>query len=348
MRFFLRTISILLDILLLLPLSGCMAEKAQKQQSRTTFDYFDTVIQLTGYDDTDEFTQTADAVFDIFAEYHRLCDLYHAYNDIQNLNTINQNAGKSPVQVDRKLFDLLSYAKQMGEKTNGSFDITLGGVLSIWNEARTAGIDDPENAALPDENRLQEAAQHSGLQKLILNEDDLTVFLNDSEMSLDLGGVAKGYAVERAAEYLITNGKTGYMINAGGNVRTIGTKPSGESWIVGIQNPDMDENEPYAALISIDDLSLVTSGDYQRYFMVNGVRYHHIIDPKTLMPSGQYRSVSVLCSDSGLADCLSTALFNLTITEGKRLLQTFDKVEVLWILSDGSIQMTAGFEAYLQ
>ncbi len=346
-KFFLRILLLFICIELLLPLSGCVA-KERRRQSQTNLDYFDTVLQLVGYDDADEFAQTADAVFEIFAEYHRLCDLYHPYEGVNNLYTINQNAGKSPVLVDQKLFDLIAFSKQLGERTGGAFDITLGSVLSVWHEARTAGNNAPEDAILPDQKRLQDAARHSGAEKLILNEEALTVFLTDPEMSLDLGGVAKGYAVERAAEYLAANDKTGYMINAGGNVRTIGKKPNGENWSVGIQNPDMDESDPYAALVLLDDASLATSGDYQRYYTVNGVRYHHIIDPKTLMPSEEYRSVSVLCPDSGLADCLSTALFNLTIEEGTALLQTFEGVEALWILNDDRIQMTSGFEDYLQ
>ena len=147
---------------------------------------------------------------------------------------------------------------------------------------------------------------------------------------------------------MAAEGYDGWVLNVGGNVRTVGGKPTGEDWLVGVENPDTDSDEPYIAYLELRDKALVTSGNYQRYYLVDGVRYHHIIDPVTLMPSDRYRSVSVVCSDSGVADALSTALFCMDYDAGVALVDSLTNAEVMWVMPDGTQRYSDGFTAYLQ
>ena len=168
----------------------------------------------------------------------------------------------------------------------------------------------------------------------------------DADMSLDVGAIAKGYATEKVADMLEGQGISHVLLDIGGNIRAIGDKPDGTLWRLGLQNPDLDSDENYVHIIELESTSLVTSGDYQRYYTVNGKRYHHIIDPQTLMPSDRFTDVSVIYEDSGISDAMSTALFNMDIEEGKALAESVG-AEVLWIFQDGSETMTDGFADYI-
>ena len=193
--------------------------------------------------------------------------------------------------------------------------------------------------------KLEEAAKHTDITKLVIDEESGTVTLADPLMKLDVGAIAKGYATECAARSLEEKGITGYVLNVGGNVRTIGTKPDGEPWTVGLENPDGQDFLEYLAL---DGQSLVTSGSYQRYYYVDGKAYHHIIDPATLMPAEGYVSVSVICENSGLGDALSTALFCMPLEEGMTLVESLDGVEALWLTVDGVKTVSTGWNKYVK
>lgn len=339
-------ISVLLAIAAVMSLAGCGVRKEKTRYSKAYLEFFDTVTQITGYEEDEEtFSRNCEKVYSLLEEYHRLTDIYHSYEGVNNVRTINRSAGKEPVKVDEKLLDLLEFSKEMCELTDGMCNIAMGSVLSIWHKYREEGINDPENAQLPPMEELLEASEHCGIDHLIIDREAGTAYLDDPEMSLDLGAAAKGYAVERAAELLMNEGVTvGYSLNVGGNVRTIGTKTDGSDWAAGIQNPDVDSEQPYIVRLKLNGMSLVTSGNYQRYYEVDGVRYHHIIDPDTLMPLNLFDSVSILCEDSGKADALSTALFNMPISDGKELLKKLGGAEAIWVLSDGSYEYTDGFE----
>jgi thiamine biosynthesis lipoprotein len=217
----------------------------------------------------------------------------------------------------------------------------MGSVLSLWHDARTHGINDPVNAALPETNALLLAAEHMDFSCVIINEDDATVFITDPDVSLDVGAVAKGWAAQRVAE----NAPSGLLISVGGNVCATGPKDeSGTPWVVGIQNPDSSD---YLHTIYLTKGSVVTSGDYQRAYTVDGKSYHHIIDPETLYPSACWRSVTIVCEDSGLADALSTALFVLPQEEGQALLDQCGAL-ALWVCMDGSILYSPGFETLIR
>ena len=331
----------------LLSLAACSG-RAEKYTAHS-FDYFDTVTTVTGYANSQaEFDETAGMIMEALGEYHRLFTIYHRYEGLENLCTINelQNGEHRTVTVDRRIVDMLLYAKEMYRLTGGQVNIAMGSVLSVWHDYRTAGTNDPTGAALPPMDRLIEAAEHTDIECLVIDEEACTVTLTDPKMTLDVGAIAKGYAVEMVAASLEEQGITGYVLNVGGNVRTVGAKADGTPWTVGVENPLDDAKDPYFAYLGLAGESLVTSGSYQRYYLVDGKRYHHIIDPETLMPSEGFLSVSVVCKNSALGDALSTALFCMTPEEGLALVESLDGAEALWVKNDGTRITSSGWDEY--
>lgn len=326
-------------------LSGCQAFARQDTPIRFShvyLEYFDTVTTVVGYE-TDQavFDANCEKIAALLTDYHRLFDIYYRYDGMDNLCTLNANAGKSPLVLDDRILDMLEFSQQMHTLTGGKVNIAMGRVLRVWHDYRTEGTADPAHAALPTEEELQSAACHSDIGNMIIDREAGTAYLADPEMQLDVGAIGKGYAAECIAREMAQMGLSHYVLNIGGNIRAVGTDADGNAWLAGIQTPDEDG---YSYKVSLSGQALVTSGDYQRYYTVNGVRYHHIIDPDTNMPCHTFRSVSVLCDDSGLGDALSTALFNMTYEEGRALAEQLPSCEVLWILSDGSMRCTDGFQ----
>lgn len=345
-----RIISFLLLIALLLTsLSFWSCGQKKTKFSTHSFDFFDTATTITGYETTkEEFDRVSEEILLQLGEYHRLFTIYHRFDGMENLCTVNelQDGAHPVVTVDRRIVDMLKYAKEMYETTDGKVNIAMGSVLSIWHDYRSRGLDEPWSAELPPTDQLREAAKHTDIECLIIDEEASTVWLSDPKMSLDVGAVAKGYAVEMVAESLEEQGITGYVLNVGGNVRTIGSKPEGEPWTAGIENPMEDADEEYLEYLHLAGESLVTSGSYQRYYTVNGVNYHHIIDPNTLFPAEGYLSVSVVCKSSALGDALSTALFCMSPEEGLTLVESLSGVEAMWVMADESRQYSSGFGGY--
>lgn len=330
---------LLLLSLLAFMLSGC--GQAEKQVYQTMFfDVFDTITTLRGYDVSQEaFDKYAQQAHDALLEYHNLFDIYTDYTG--GLKQVNDNAGAAPVKVAEPVIALLKDCRDFYTRTDGRVNVAMGSVLSLWHDAREAGLNDPEHAALPDRTALEAAAEHVSFDTVEINEADSTVFLTDAAQSLDVGAVAKGWAAQRVSQLL----PEGYMLNVGGNVCTRGTKPDGSSWNVAVQSPNMGEDN--LCVVQLTGQSLVTSGDYQRSYTVDGKAYHHIIDPDTLMPSTYWRSVTILTEDSGVADALSTALFLLPLERGQELAKEFG-VEVMWVDADMNITRTDGFAKALR
>ena len=322
-------------------------EPLTEKFSAYSFDYFDTVTTITGYASTrEEFDDIANGILDELGEYHRLFTIYHRFDGMENLRTVNELVGGAhrTVTVDKRIIDMLIYAKEMYSLTGGKMNVAMGSVLSIWHDYRTEGADDPENAELPPMDRLRDAAGHTDINGIVIDKETSTVTLTDPEMTLDVGAIAKGYAVEMIARGLEERGVTGYVINVGGNVRTVGSKTAGTGWKIGIEDPQGSDD--YLAILSLSGESLVTSGSYQRYYVVDGKRYHHIIDPETLMPADRFVSVSVLTPDSAQGDALSTALFCMPFEQGLTLVESLEGVEAHWMFSDGTRRTSSGWEAY--
>ena len=316
-----------------------------------SFDYFDTVTTVIGFAvNKNAFDEISQRVMDMLDKYHKLFDIYHSYEDINNLYTLNHERGsaENPIKVDREVIELLEFAKDCYTKTDGYVNIAMGSVLSIWHKQREIAENNPLNARLPDDSELALASLHTDINKVIIDKTNSTVYLADGEMTLDVGAVAKGYAVEKIAKALEADGIDGYVLNVGGNVRTIGTMSGGKPWQVGIENPNKSDSQsnPYVDTLGLSGEALVTSGSYQRFYTVNGINYHHIIDKDSLYPALGYLSVSIVCSDSGVADALSTALFCADIEQGRAILSRFENSEALWVLADGTVKYSDGFAEY--
>ena len=340
-------------LLTLCMLSSCTAlpQREVEPQKFTTysFDYFDTVTSITGYAESQEaFDKIAEDILAELGEYHRLFTIYHRFDGLENLCTINElvNGVHRTVTVDRRIIDMLLYAKEMHKITDGRVNIAMGSVLSIWHDYRTIGMSDPSAAELPPMDKLIAAAEHTDINGLVIDEENSTVTLTDPAMKLDVGAIAKGYAVEMIARRLEEQGITGFVLNVGGNVRTVGTKGNGDRWVVGIDNPTDDDEKPFLAYLGLAGQSLVTSGSYQRYYLVDGKRYHHIIDPETLMPSEGFTSVSILTDSSADGDALSTALFCMSFEEGLALIESLPNTEAMWVFSDGREKTSDGFDSF--
>lgn len=330
--------------------ASCKASEKEKF-SAYYFDYFDTATTIIGYEKSKEdFDAVCNEITALLEEYHKLFNIYNRYENLNNLVTINdvKNDRHETVRVDKKIIDMLTFAKDMYNETDGRVNIAMGSVLSIWHIYRNEGMDNPSKASLPPIEKLKEAAEHTDINNLIIDEEGCTVFISDPLMKLDVGAIAKGYAVEQIAKALIEKGITDYILNVGGNIRTIGNAGNETSpWKVGVENPDTEnEGKPYIEYLEVSGESVVTSGSYQRFYIVDGKSYHHIIDPETLMPGTGYKSVTVLCDNSGKGDAYSTALFLLSYQDGKSLVEETEGLEAMWVMPDGEQRYSSGFEAY--
>lgn len=333
---------LLATLLCVLLLGGCASvpkEPELKKYNASFLTLFDTVTTITGFAESEEaFTVTAQAIHDDLLYYHQLFDIYNDYEGIHNLKTVNDNAGIAPVTVDPVVIELLTDCRSYYEATGGKVNVAMGSVLELWHIARNEGLDDPANAYLPDMAQLEAAAEHTSFDGVIIDREEGTVYLADPEMRLDVGAVAKGWSVQRVCE----KAPEGLLISVGGNVCATGPKDeNGTPWVIGVQDPDGGSD--YLHTLYLTEGSMVTSGDYQRAYLVDGEIYHHIIDPDTLYPSKYWRSVTVSCLDSGLADALSTALFVLPLEAGQTLLDALG-AKAMWVAADGSILYSEGFK----
>ncbi len=339
-----KFLSLFLILLLCIPFVSC---KANPQKfTDYSFDSFDTVTTIIGFEnDKATFQKNAAQIKEWLLEYHKLYDIYKSYDNLTNLYTVNHSQGKK-IKVDGKIIDLLVYSKELYTKTNGKLNVAMGSVLSIWHDYRDKGLDNPDTAALPPKDLLTNAAQHINFEDVIIDTTAQTVLIKDKDLTLDVGAIAKGYAAEEVSKQMKAADMTSYILNIGGNVKIIDKRPDGNGWTIGIENPDKQSNEAYIEQLTLDNMSLVTSGSYQRFYTVNGENYHHIIDSRTLYPAEYFASVSVLCEDSALADGLSTTLFCMSYEKGKKLIESFDGVHALWVTNDGKKLYSNDFKNY--
>ncbi len=340
-------------------LSGC-ADNAKPQEDTNQvqrytaafYDVFDTVTTVIAYSDSQEsFDAQMEALHQDLLQYHQLFDIYNEYEGMVNMATVNRTAAQGPVKVDQRILDMLLEAKEQYKVTQGQTNIAMGSVLVLWHDARDAAVDGISTP--PEQALLDEASAFTNIDDLIIDEEAGTVYFADPNLRLDVGSCGKGYACEMTARAAEERGLTSALISVGGNLRSIGTKPDGRFWTGGVENPWDPEamgntSQTLAAVNLTNNAAMVTSGDYQRYFTdAEGVRYHHLIDPDTLQPARNCNSVTVITSDSGLADCLSTGLFCMTPEDGLALVESLDNVEAFWCLTDGTTQQSSGFANHM-
>ena len=307
-------------------LAGCARQKAAEKV--TYLDVFDTVTTVIGDG------AAAEKIHTDLQRYHKLFDIYHSYEGFNNLKTVNDQAGIAPVQVDEAILALLSDCVEFYHLTDGRVNVAMGSVLKLWHYARNESLQNPQQAYIPTAETLEEAARHTDITKLVIDWESSTVYLSDPKMSLDVGAVAKGWAAQKITE----TAPKGMLISLGGNVVATGPKGENTPWTVGVQDPkgaDLREK------LTLGKGAVVTSGDYQRTYTVEGKAYPHIIDPQTGMPGLLWSSVTVVCEDSALADALSTALFLMPLEEGKALAEKSD-AQALWIDKSDNCFATEG------
>lgn len=353
---YLKKKSIIAGIMILCAvLTGCSntPEKAAKNNGYEKYEAefigtFDVKTQVVGYSKGEsEFQQISKVIHDKMEELNNLFDIYNDYEGIANLKTVNDNAGIKPVKVDSQIIDLLTISKDAYQQTDGLTNVAMGAVLRIWHDYRVAGIDAPEDAKLPPMADLKEAAKHTNIDDVIIDEKNSTVYLADPKMSLDVGAIAKGYAAEKAKDAAVAAGFESGIVDPGGNVVAVGEPKDGrrKRWGIGIQDPQKTVAGVSNILdtVYINDMAVVTSGDYQRFYKVKGKSYNHIIDPDTLYPGNQYAAVTVIAKSSTEADYLSTAIFIASYEKGLEIAKAYG-VEVIWIYPDGEMKATKGYQ----
>lgn len=316
---------IIVILILVLSFVGCEKKEDKEPLSKTEF-MMDTVMTIKIYDKKDE--EILDKAFDRIKEIEGRMS-----NTIENsdISKINKEAGKNPVEVDEEVYKVLTKAKYFAELTDGAYEPTIGPLVELW-DIRNEGKNDKHT--IPTKEDIKKAANKVDYRKLELLEGN-KVFLKEEGMKLDLGGIAKGYAGDETTRVLKENGVSSGIVDLGGNIYAIGSKEGDKDWKIGIQNPK-ETRGSYAGIVEVEDTSVVTSGDYERYFEVDGKRYHHIIDSKTGYPvDNELSAISIVTESSTDADALSTALFVLGREKSEELLKNLEGIEVLYLTKSG-------------
>ena len=328
-----RPLSFLIAALFLLS-AGCAAPQASEDPASVQFFAMDTVMSVTVYGDNGE--ETVPAVRD---EVTRLDKLLSRTDPDSQISQINAHAGDgSTVQVAEELAGLLTQAQDIATALPGDFDVTIAPVMDAWGFTK-------EERHVPSDEELAAAMALVDSSKLTV--DGSAVRLEQAGMELDLGAIAKGFTAGRAEGIIRASGATSALLDLGGNVTVVGPRPDGGPWRVAVKDPQDTSN--YLCVLSLEDVTASTSGGYERYFEEDGVRYHHIIDPKTGHPADTgLLSVTVVSANPVLADALSTALFVAGPEAALDFWRSRDDFELVLCRTDGTVTVTEGLEDGLQ
>lgn len=306
-------------------ISGCTAASGEPV-SKTGF-YFNTVITVTLYDTGQE--ELLEDCFTLADKYEKM---FSATIDSSDISKINQAKGQ-PVTVSDETIELLQKGLEYGALSEGRFDITIGKLSSLWNFSENEGV-------VPDAADVAEAVSTINYRNVKI--DGNQVSLANPESAIDLGGIAKGYIADRMKEYLTEQGATSGTINLGGNVLVIGEKTNDTPFNIGIQKP-FDPEGSSIAVVKINDMTVVSSGVYERCFTVDDKLYHHILDTTTGYPyDNGLLGVSIICRDSVDGDGLSTTCFSLGLEKGMELVEALDDTEAIFITSDYELHTSSG------
>lgn len=305
----------------------------QKVVTKNLF-YMDTQIYIKLYgSNLKKMNDAVAQVEKLYEQYHQLTDRYQEYNDIVNPYYIYHNTEQKDVlTVDPRLYNILELAQNWHLKNN-LFDITIGNVIDVWKKYRESGT------GIPSEEELLEANKQK--KELVFLENNT---IENNHVSIDLGSVAKGYATEEAGKLLKSLGISTYLINAGGNV-IVGDSYNKKDYTIGIEDPTNDKKDIFT-IVHGQNMSIVTSGGYERFYEYNGQKYNHIINPISLFPGTYSKSVTVITKNSAEADILSTILFLLPIDQGMEFVERFDNTEAIWYTNDNLIVRSSGMKNY--
>jgi thiamine biosynthesis lipoprotein len=287
----------------------------------------------------------------IEAAFEQLRDIealmsYH--KDNSELANVNRNAYKAPVKVSSQTFEVLQKSIEFSSLSDGAFDITVGPLMDLWRSAAEAN-------SVPSDSKLAEVRAKVGYQKLILDANERTVRFALEGMKLDLGGIAKGYAIDKAIEAIQNCGVTGALVDVGGNIRCFGTPPKGKThWQIGLQDPNASKDdiniENPILVLKLTDAAIATSGHYRRFALIQGKKYSHIIDTKTGSSSDKLASVTIIAKDATTADALSTAVIVLGAEKGLALIKKLPETEAILITAQPKYKIikTSGVEKYIK
>jgi len=261
-------------------------------------------------------------------EITRIEKLISSWDTNSQTYLINKNAGIQPVTVDRELIELIERSIAISKFTDGAFDISFASMDKIWKF-------DGSVTTMPSEEKIKASVEKVGYENIILNKHNSTVFLKNKEMKISFGGIGKGYAADKAKALLISKGVKGGIINASGDLTTWGKQANGEPWQVGVKNP-LNKDKIFA-WFPVENKAVVTSGNYEKYVMINGQRYTHIINPKTGYPSKGIISVSVFAPKAELADALATSIFVMGKEIGLHFINQIATVDCIIVTDNGKI-----------
>ncbi|MBT2162167.1 FAD:protein FMN transferase [Zobellia sp. KMM 6746] len=267
------------------------------------------------------------------AEILRIENMISAWNPDSETSLINKNAGIKPVKVSMELYMLIERAKQISEITDGAFDISFASMDNIWKF-------DGSMKEMPSPEDIRESIKNVGYEKIILNPIERTVYLSQKGMKISFGAIGKGYAADKAKEFLVSKQVLGGIINAAGDLTTWGTKATGEKWLIGIANP-LSEEKIFSWLPVVES-SVATSGNSEKYVTFDGVKYSHILDPRTGYPSTGINSVSVFAKSAELCDALATAVYIMGKEDGLALINQLGVTEVILIDADNKVYKSSG------
>lgn len=289
-----------------------------------------TLINLTIYDEGKE---------EVMEEALQLIDeLEHIYSpqiETSEISAISQHSGDDPIEVSESVYNLIEESIYYGELSDGAFDITIGPLTSMWRFGQS-------DARKPSQSEIDAVLPLIDYSKIVLDEENRTVYLLEEGMELDLGGIAKGYIADRVKEFFIEQGVTKAIIDLGGDIYVIGSRPTGEDWVIGVQNPKSSRGNLLGKM-GQTDRSIVTSGVYERYIDVDDTRYHHLLDPDTGYPfDNDIAGVSIISQTTMGGDALSTAVFGKGIEEGMALIESLEDVEAVFVRSDNSVYLSSG------
>lgn len=327
----LKIIVFLLIVIAVAVLSACTRADSLYKDTRVIMG---TYVTITAVKDGLPDKQVLDAVNAGFAEINRVDALMSTYKPESQLSQINANAGIAPVKVDSEVIDNVEDAIKTARLTGGAFDPTVGPVVRLWKIGS-------EDAHVPDPAEIKKALQLVGYENIVVDREAGTVFLKKKGMSIDLGGIAKGYAADMAVEAMKKRGVKGGIVAVAGDLKLFGRRPDGSPWTVGIQHPRVKDG--VLAKVEITDAATSTSGDYERFFIKDGVRYHHILDPKTGYPARGLISVTVLAKQSWMADSM-TKMFVMGPEKAKAFALAHPEIETLMVDSEGKIFGTGRFK----
>lgn len=329
----------LLCLSLVFMLVGCSQntkkneETAQQEPVKRTEMLMGTVISVTLYDSTDE--SILDKVFD---KVKNLEETFSINETGTEVDKINDNAGIEPVKVSDDTIEVVKEGIYYSDLSHGKFDITVGPLVKLWN------IPDRPTEDIPTQDELNVVLPLTNYKDVVIDEANKTVFLTRPGMMLDLGGIAKGYAADVISKMLTDEGVKSAIIDLGGNIFAHGEKVSGDAWKIGIQNPFSNRGEIVGA-ISVKNKSIVTSGIYERYIEVDGVKYHHILNPETGYPyENDIAGITIISDKSTTGDALSTSVFALGIEEGMKFVEELDDVDAIFVTKEKGIYVTSGIK----